>query len=232
MRFLLPLAAVAALACEEKPSHDSPVTAERSQAVLGTATQATPVTPVTATPPPAPASKPRRALCGGKLDTDGKALPVKKPIGRIAAVPPLNERAQAAGAALLPAEPAIDGFTWVNFWAAWCVPCKEEIPRLIAWQERLRAQSKGFKVMFVSLDDDERQLNGFLGLQPANGLRASYWLREGKERTDWLSAAGVDPDPDLPQHLLVDSKGKIRCRIRGAVEDADFDALKALVGGS
>ncbi len=144
----------------------------------------------------------------------------KKPIGRRAA----------AGASELPAEPSYAGWTWVNFWAAWCVPCKEEIPRLYSFQERLRAKNKNFRVMFVSLDDDERQLASFLGSQPDTGLRSTYWLREGREREDWLLGAGVDPDPDLPQHLLVDSKGKVRCRVRGAIEDSDYESLLTLLG--
>jgi thiol-disulfide isomerase/thioredoxin len=213
------LLALSAFACEENKSHEGTVTAERSQAVQGPATQ-TAATPVSApAPAPATAAKPRRALCGGHLEAEGRAVP-KKPIGRRAA----------DGAVEPPAEPSYQGFTWVNFWAAWCVPCREEIPRLLSWQSRLGSQGKNFRVMFVSLDDDERQLAAFLGAQPANGLRSTYWLHEGKERVDWLSAAGVDPDPDLPQHLLVDAKGKVRCRVSGAVDDADFDALSALLG--
>jgi thiol-disulfide isomerase/thioredoxin len=215
---LLPMVGLLALACETDKAHEGTVTAERSQAVQGTSTAAV-ATPVTASASPAPSPpKPRRALCGGHLDSDGRAVP-KKPIGRVAA----------PGATEPPAEPTYAGFTWVNFWAAWCAPCKEEIPRLLSWQSRLTGQGKSFKVMFVSLDDDERQLNAFLGSQPANGLRASYWLHEGKERVDWLAGAGVDPDPDLPQHLLVDAKGKVRCRVRGAVDDGDFETLSALV---
>jgi thiol-disulfide isomerase/thioredoxin len=212
---------LALVACEENKSHEGTVTAERSQAVQGPATQAvaTPVSAPAPSTPPAPKTK--RALCGGHLDAEGRPVP-KKPIGRRAA----------DGATEPPAEPSYQGFTWVNFWAAWCVPCREEIPRLLAWQARLGAQGKGFHVMFVSLDDDERQLAAFLGAQPPSGLRSTYWLHEGKERVDWLAAAGVDPDPDLPQHLLVDAKGKVRCRVRGAVEDADFDALTALLGKS
>ncbi|HSU42284.1 MAG TPA: TlpA disulfide reductase family protein [Polyangiaceae bacterium] len=219
IRSLLPLSLLL-LACDEGKSHEAPVTAERSQAIQGPATQAvtTPVSAPAPSPPPAPKAR-RAPLCGGHLDAEGRSVP-KKPIGRRAA----------EGATEPPAEPSYQGFTWVNFWAAWCVPCREEIPRLLSWQSRLGGQGKNFHVMFVSLDDDERQLAAFLGAQPASGLRATYWLHEGKERVDWLAAAGVDPDPDLPQHLLVDAKGKVRCRVRGAVEDADFDALSALVG--
>jgi len=211
--------ALLALACENDKPREGDVTAERSQAVQAPANQAV-ATPVTASATPAPApKKPHRALCDGKLDAGGPTVPQKKPISRKAA----------DGVADLPAEPSFAGFTWVNFWAAWCVPCKEEIPRLLGWQSKLKAQGKNFKVTFVSLDDDERQLAAFLGNQPQNGLKATYWLHEGKERTDWLAGAGVDSDPDLPQHLLVDAKGKVRCRVRGAVDDADFDTLTALL---
>ena len=164
--------------------------------------------------------KPRAPLCGGALEREGRAV-AKKAIGRRGA----------AGEAELPAEPPLTGgYTWVNFWAAWCVPCKEEVPRLMDWQKRLSTAGKSFRVVFVSLDDDERQLEKFLADQPGGGLRSTYWLREGQEREEWLLGAGVDPDPDLPMHLLVDSKGKVRCKVRGAVEDSDYAGLTALLG--
>lgn len=223
MTHRLALGAALALAlagCEEDKAHEGTVTAERSQAVQSQGSQNTAATVTASAVAPAPHAAPKahRALCGGHLDAEGKAVP-KKAIGRNAA----------PGAPELPAEPSFGGFTWVNFWAAWCVPCREEIPRLLGFEQKLAAQGKKFHVMFVSLDDDERQLAAFLGSQPPGGLRSTYWLREGKERVDWLSGAGVDPDPDLPQHLLVDDRGKVRCRVRGAVDDADFDTLAGLL---
>jgi hypothetical protein len=65
--------------------------------------------------------------------------------------------------------------------------------------------------------------------QPPGGLRQTYWLREGQEREAWLIGAGLDPDPDLPAHLLVDPKGKVRCMVRGAIEDSDYAGLVALL---
>jgi len=215
------LAGASLLACESDADKRSSVTAERSQAVQGVATPTLPVAPVAPSAAIKPAStKAPRALCGGRLDPEGRAAPKKS----------LSRRAAAGESE--PGELTLrGGYTWVNFWAAWCVPCREEIPRLLAWQKQLAGGKKNFRVAFVSLDDDERQLQKFLSEQPAGGLRTTYWLKEGREREDWLSGAGVDPDPELPVHLLVDDKGKIRCRVQGAVEDADFAALVRLLDG-
>jgi thiol-disulfide isomerase/thioredoxin len=211
------------LACEETKEPSS-VTRERSQAVASPAGPAAvpgPAAVATASTAAASTSKPRRALCGGKLLADAGAAP-KKPLSR----------RSAAGEAELGELQLTGGYTWVNFWAAWCVPCREEIPRLLSWEKKLAAEGKSFRVAFISLDDDQRQLEKFLAEQPkAAGLRSTHWLIEGKEREDWLVAAGLDPDPELPVHLLVDEKGRIRCRVQGAVEDADFADLARLIRG-
>jgi len=41
----------------------------------------------------------------------------------------------------------------VNFWAAWCAPCAEEIPRFVAMQNKFRDQ--GLQVIGVSVEDME-----------------------------------------------------------------------------
>jgi peroxiredoxin len=40
---------------------------------------------------------------------------------------------------------------FVNFWATWCAPCREEAPALQVLYERLRAE--GFAVLAISIDD-------------------------------------------------------------------------------
>jgi thiol-disulfide isomerase/thioredoxin len=204
-------------ACETETRKDS-LTApkERSQVVARTG----PEPSVTQTPPKpsaveAPKPKPPRDLCAKELDAPPKALP-KKALSR-----------EARGAAE-PAETLTVGggkWTWINFWAAWCAPCKEEIPRLKRWERELPQ----LRVTFVSLDDDARQLEEFLQQQPAEGLKSTYWLKEGKEREEWLQAAAIDSNAALPIHLLVDPKGKIRCFVGGAVEDADFKRVSEIV---
>ncbi|MDF3069535.1 MAG: Thiol-disulfide oxidoreductase [Polyangiaceae bacterium] len=205
-------------------SNKPPVSApqERSQIVAAKAGDSAASQPTAAEVLPAVASsapKPPRALCAGQMSAAGRTV-AKKPVSQ----------AVAAGEAPLPdALPLGGGYTWVNFWAAWCKPCKEEIPRLMRFQQELGKVSPGFKVSFVSLDDDERQLGAFLAEQASPGLRRTWWLKEGKEREEWLKAAGLESDPDLPFHLLFDPKGKLRCVVKGAVEDADLASLKQLV---
>lgn len=222
LSFAFSLALPLLSACDTVSQKDAPMaTNERSQAIApkGPATLSSPATIAVKTTEPAAPKKPR-SLCAGKLSEAGHSLPKKK-----------VSRAAAKSAPELPESlPVGSGkWTWLNFWAAWCAPCKEEIPRLLGFEHKLQASGAAFRLSFVSLDDDERQLQDFLDSQPSAGLHASYWLKEGSEREDWLKAAGQSPDAPLPFHLLVDPKGKIRCAIQGAVEDSDYAEISSIV---
>ncbi len=47
----------------------------------------------------------------------------------------------------------------VNFWAAWCTPCAEEVPQFIALQKKY--QDQGFQVIGISVEDDAGDLRDF-----------------------------------------------------------------------
>jgi thiol-disulfide isomerase/thioredoxin len=163
-------------------------------------------------------SAPRR-LCEAELGRPGRKLPK----GSFTGI--------AASGAERPADglPTGNGrWTWVNFFAAWCGPCKEEMPRLRAFQQKL---ATNLEVVFVSLDDDERQLRQFLEQQApdASGVRSALWLQPGKARATWLSGLSMKESPDLPAHVLVDPMGKVRCVVGGAVEETDFFTVARIV---
>jgi thiol-disulfide isomerase/thioredoxin len=44
----------------------------------------------------------------------------------------------------------------VNFWATWCLPCREEIPWLIEMQQKYRAQ--GFTVLGLAMDEEGKSV--------------------------------------------------------------------------
>jgi thiol-disulfide isomerase/thioredoxin len=230
-RFLsVPLvwACVFSAGCDDdaaKPPPSAP--RDRSQAVVATDSApapapATPAAHQAATPaaPSGAAHEPRR-LCETR---QGKARRKVSAAGSI-------DRAQASGESTVPARllGSKAEVTWVNFWAAWCVPCREEIPRLVAWEKKLQDEGVPFRLVFVSLDDDERQLRDFLEKQPTAGLRRTYWLREGSQREEWLANVGMDTDPRLPAHLVVAASGETHCVVEGAVEDGDFEQVRRVV---
>jgi thiol-disulfide isomerase/thioredoxin len=207
------LGASALSGCENK-KEAPPAPKQRNVAVVGKAQASA---PPTATEKPAEPKAPR-VLCKGKLDAP-KELPA----------PELDSEA-AAGAEPVPEQLAVSGkWTWVNFWAAWCVPCKEEIPRLVKWEQQLNEAGTPFALAFLSLDDDRRQLKQFLKDQPKDGLRSTHWLKDPDDREKWLDKAGVGADPELPAHLILDPQGKLRCIIHGAVEDGDYDQVARLL---
>ncbi len=203
--------------CEDKAKQPA-VTRSRSQSVVakpGAKPTAAATTQNTAPKPTGKLAKRKTTkLCGGALKPGYPAPSLKVPTA-----------GKAPNSELIPS----GKWVWVNFWAAWCEPCKEEIPRLLKWQSQLSSSKTPMVVSFITLDDDERQLNAFLKSQPASGLQGTYWLKEGDPRAEWLKAAKLDEDPSLPLHLLVDPKGAIRCVIDGAVESSDFEQVKALL---
>jgi thiol-disulfide isomerase/thioredoxin len=216
------------VACESDTS-EKVAPQSRVQAVLATSPGSSAATLTKAVPANASsagasaaalkAATPKVPLCAGQMDLPAATFAPKT-------TPDQRHTGEQPRLALDPFEKG-KRWTWVNFWAAWCVPCKQEMPLLLKWQEQLQAK---LNFVFVSLDDDERQLAGFLKEQPkANGLHSSYWLPDGPVRMGWLQALGLQSEPELPMQLLIDPAGKLRCKIQGSVEPEDLPELKRLL---
>ena len=158
-----------------------------------------------------------RNLCEAELAQPGRRFPKATftPIAAPGADPPVG-RIPAAGGR----------WTWINLFASWCGPCKEEIPRLRGFEQRLAAN---LEVAFVSVDDDDRSLKQYLDGQGGSGVRSSFWLQPGKSREGWLASFALKDPPELPVQVLLDPTGKVRCVVGGAVEDGDFARVAAIV---
>lgn len=213
-RALLALPLLAALGCDDGPVAPPPSLSGRSNAAPVRSAQGEPSHAASERPAP----KPARVLCDAGFS---KAMPKTT-----------FKSAKAAGGAELAAAPAFGTgkWVWVNLWAAWCGPCKEEMPRLLAWEKKLRGAGVMLELAFVSLDDDERQLQRFLDDQPATGVRSSWWLPEGDTRSGFVTGLGMKDPPQLPVQILVAPSGEAKCLVMGAVEESDYASLAKFVG--
>jgi thiol-disulfide isomerase/thioredoxin len=111
----------------------------------------------------------------------------------------------------------------VNFWATWCVPCREEFPDLVKLRARYAADHLDFAL--VSLDDIsdiETAVPDFLVESGASSLPA-YLLHA---EDDGAAINLVDPTwaGELPATFLYDRAGHIVFKHKGRIKPAELQA--------
>jgi thiol-disulfide isomerase/thioredoxin len=154
-----------------------------------------------------------------------KTYPASGPGARTYAAPPLRDLP--AGAKNVPAE-AGGGWTWVNLWATWCTPSREEMGLLGRWKDALAREGAPFRLELLSADapDGGAALSQAIG----RGLPGHVsWIRGEADFGAYLASLGVGRDAALPIHALVDPKGNLRCVRVGAIHDRDYPIVKALL---
>jgi len=126
-----------------------------------------------------------------------------------------------------PPSAPLAGEAWINLWATWCKPCREELPRLVAWQKELAAKGTTIELRFVSADADAETLNSFRQAHPE--LPASTRLIAAESATAYVQALGLDVGAGLPVHAFVHG-GKLGCVRSGAVLDDHRPLVEGLYG--
>ncbi len=95
----------------------------------------------------------------------------------------------------------------LNFWATWCPPCVEELPSMIAMQDRIRG--KGIVVLGVSIDVDGDAYHRFLKLRNVNFLT----VRDPEQKV-----ASMYGTTGWPETYIIDRQGVLRRKFVGPVD--------------
>jgi cytochrome c biogenesis protein CcmG, thiol:disulfide interchange protein DsbE len=96
----------------------------------------------------------------------------------------------------------------VNFWASWCIPCKQEAPAL----EKFQRQHGGTN--FTVLGIDSRDLSG-----DGRDFVRRYGLSYPQLRDGDGAAAHDYGTTGVPENFLVDPKGRVRWLLHGPVDE-------------
>lgn len=97
----------------------------------------------------------------------------------------------------------------VNFFASWCMPCREEVPALVKIQKEYEA--KGVSFVAIAVDDTEKDVKEFVS-------RLGFSFLIGHDTTgDIKEAYGVY---GLPTTFFIDRDGIINYFHPGSVNEA------------
>lgn len=109
----------------------------------------------------------------------------------------------------------------VNFWATWCVPCREEFPDLVRLEKAYRP--RGLRVLGVSTDlaKELPAVEKFLAAsQPAF---ANYRKKSGGDDQEFIESVDANWGGELPFSVLYDRDGKKARVLSGKQSYADFE---------
>ncbi len=101
----------------------------------------------------------------------------------------------------------------LNFWASWCGPCLEEMPRLSAWQRSYAAA--GLQIIGVSMDDSAAPAKRLLAKRPVDYPVA---LGDAKLGESYGGVLG------LPESFLIDRRGRVVARFKGGTNLAQMES--------
>lgn len=215
---VLALSALAGCGDSNKPidrvdeSRGARVTAVKSSPSGSTSSGKTSAPPLSSTVGTTPNSK-HAPLCADSIEKDVPKVKVTS--------------VEVEGAKALDPELETGGgtWTWINVWAAYCGPCREEIPRIKEFGEKLSKDGAPVRIHFLSFDDDARESLKFM---EKGALSASLFLDEHDHEKLFLDL-GLPKTTALPLQIFVDPKGKVRCVGMGAIEDEDYNEIFHLV---
>ena len=105
---------------------------------------------------------------------------------------------------------------FLNFWATWCPPCKEEIPSMMKLNQAMAGKS--FQMMAVSVDDGGK--DAVVAFMNRNGYDLPCLNDPVQKVANIYGVTGV------PETFIIDKNGLIVKKVIGGIDWAAPDSVK------
>jgi len=100
----------------------------------------------------------------------------------------------------------------LDFWATWCLPCRDETPHFVELQQKYG--DRGLQIIGVSMDDSADPVHPFV-----EQFRVNYPIVMGTAKTGEQYGGILG----LPVAFLIDRQGRIVSKHMGATDAAVFE---------
>ena len=116
----------------------------------------------------------------------------------------------------------------VDFWATWCAPCRDELPKLV--QVYSAYKQKGLRFAAISCDEPEKETEAAAFVSKV-GAPSPHYIRRAKDDDQFINAVDPKWSGALPALFLFDRAGRQALSFIGETNMAKLEeAIKRLLG--
>jgi len=110
-----------------------------------------------------------------------------------------------------------------DFWATYCVPCRAELPKLIALEAKLRTQ--GVELVTISADEPEQDAAAekYIKRFP---VRGALYRKQPKNDDQFINSIDTKWSGALPAIFLYDKSGK---KVRSFIGETDIATVESAI---
>ncbi len=94
-------------------------------------------------------------------------------------------------------------YVYIDVWATWCGPCRQEIPYLQAIEEKYHGKNIAFVSISADVDKDHEKWKKFVTDKNLGGIQL---FADKNWESAFLQAYGID---SIPRFILIDPKGVV-----------------------
>ncbi|HEX2935328.1 MAG TPA: redoxin domain-containing protein [Bacteroidales bacterium] len=95
-----------------------------------------------------------------------------------------------------------DTLYFINFWATWCVPCREELPAIEAIGEKYKNDK--LKIYLVSLDFPKQLESRLIPFIRTNKIKSDVILLNDPDQNRWIDKVDASWSGEIPFTVIYD----------------------------